>query len=192
MSYTDGGNTPNNNYQPPLPTPPKAGRSPFVYVAAGCGLLTLITMGGCIMLAVNVKNKMVQEQNKPLSVATVEQDLKDIPKPKGAVVDIKQSKVYRATFKAGEAVGFGKVKTTAGVYTVKGEPEDIVAWYDKVMISKEGWEVAPGKTSFQNQKTGVRTQRQYIKGKNQLMVMVGPATEEKKSSLILTKIDVTE
>jgi hypothetical protein len=161
-----------SDYVPPPPQlSPRSGRSPWMWIGLGCGLLALITFGGCFAGIFVVRNRMAAESKRPLTEGQVIASLRPLPVYPGARVDLEGSRALRAGGSVVGAFTLGKIRTGTGMFRVPAPPDKILAWYDAKLA---GWRrvesrgIRPG---------GARPQhaRQYQQGERQALVQIQQA-----------------
>lgn len=181
-------------YIPPEPAAPaRRGLSPWAWVGIGCGLLALLSFGGCAALIFvggrQITSAVEQAQNAPLTEQQVINAVKPIPIYPGAQVDIAASKTVRAIFQVTSgftgALTGGKMKMAAGAFDVSAPPDKVIAWYDQKF---EGWRRNDPKNqrNLGGKDVSITDMRGYAKGDQQVQVHVGPKKgDTKKSGLML-------
>jgi hypothetical protein len=169
-------------YLPPEP-PARRGTSPWVWVAAGCGLLTLLTIGGCIAFGtvfINRATQAVRESERtPLTEQQVRAGLGDTPLYPGAKIDIPASKRLRAV--AGTAGGFmgalsgGKIKITSGALRTPAPAAKVLSWYETKF---SGWRrVERSRGAIPSDAGGRFEARQFQRGDRMVQVQIGTPRE---------------
>ncbi len=194
MSYGDvsGGGQQPGMYVPP---PPAArGRSPWLYVGLGCGLLVLLSFVGCLVAGKKIADGFSASAKQPFDAPKAVAALKTegIPVYPGATVNEEMSKALRATFSVFEGFpGMSSMKFNSVAFTSPGTDEEIADWYDK-KLPAAGWKASTAKSPYSGNGANVRIQHQYIKGTTQLLVQIGDAkgknADADKRSLMLTEI----
>ena len=160
---------PNGAYVPPPPPPSK--KSPWLFVGLGCGLLILLSFGGCVLLLGSVGKNIAAEMKKPLDTKAVLADLGDIPKYPDAQLSENMTKAQRAVF--GNAIMKAAMKGNepkVAAFQTKDGVDKVLTWYDKAM-DKAGYEPAAS-TKFPNMGNGSADQKQYRKGADGVVVQV--------------------
>jgi hypothetical protein len=192
MADTSGGAyPPPSSYLPP-PPPVRSRRSPWLWVALGCGLLALLLLGGVVgvgyLFVRNTQRELQKAQNEPLSEAQVRAAIGDTPLYPGARPDIATSKQMRGIVRAAGGitgvVSGGKIKTAAAAFLVPATPNKVLAWYTREM---EGWELADDQQRIRaggedNAARGFRQSRAYRRGDRQIQITVGGDSEAAKTS----------
>lgn len=165
---------------PPPPVPVQRARSPWLYVGLGCGLLTLLIVGGCIAAATLAVRRATEENKKPVTQQQVVADLKPIPIYPGSKVDLETSRALRA----GASVVNVFVKTKAGAFRVPASSAKVIAWYETKM-SGDGWRsvaAAPRGFGGSTMRAKNMTQRQFLKNDKQVLVQSGESEAGAKTS----------
>lgn len=169
--------------------PFRRGRSPWLWVGLGCGLLLLVTFGGCAAFVYVVGKRAAEAVDRPLSKQQVIEALQKTPVYPGAQVDLPTSKqmlvVSEIANKTTGLVSGGKIKTGIGAFSVPAPPDKIIAWYDTQFA---GWQKtnARSQPGLTNDTINVSASRQYARGGKQVQVQVGRRSgQEKESHLVL-------
>lgn len=160
-----------SDYVPPPPQlTPRRGRSPWTWIGLGCGLLILLTFGGCFAAYFSVRNRMAEESKRPLTEAQVLESLRPLPVYPGARVDLEGSRALRAGSSVVGAFTLGKIRTGAGMFRAPAPPDKILAWYDAKLA---GWR----RMESTGMRPGTRPQhaRQYQQGDKQALVQIQQA-----------------
>ncbi len=163
-------------YAPP-PPPPKRKMSPWAWVGIGCGLFTLLSLGGCFALFSVARNRFQTAMKQPITEQGVAASLGGVPIYPGARLDMDMTRVIRATFGIVGGLSGGKVTFNCGVYRVPAiAPEKLAAWY-AAKLKAAGWKTMPRPPAgFNNQRQGITEQSQYAKGDQQVVVQIGSAS----------------
>ena len=176
------------------PTPPalaRRGTSPWLWVAMGCLLLTVLMFGSCATIAYfggkRIAESMKAADRQPLSAQQVLMDLNGVPIYPGAEVDVPTSKTMRAVIgSVGGLMGSftgGKMKMATGAFVAPAAPETVIAWYDQQF---DGWHSTLGKKTPAFGNSGhVTASRSYMRGDRQVQVQVSPANGQRGRSLIV-------
>ena len=169
-----GAGTTGGYYAPP--PPPKRKMSPWAWVGIGCGLFTLLGLGGCFALFNVIRNSIQQDLKQPTTPQAVAASL-GVPIYPGANLNTEMTRIMRATFGVANKVSFGKVKISCGVYGVPGiAPGKLAAWY-ATKLKAAGWKTMPRPPAgFNNRQQGITEQSQYAKGDQQVVVQIGSAS----------------
>ena len=166
------------------PPPPAARRSPWLWVALGCGGAVLLGFVGCASISAVFMNRMKTEMAKPLDKSAIMKGLKDTPLYPGATLDENGTK--------GAHVGIGLFKGMGGkagevinsmevaAFKTPDSSDKILAWYDTTLTSK-------GFKPVRSQQSPVSggEQRSYLRGNDIVMVQI-PQTSS-GVSFILTR-----
>jgi hypothetical protein len=153
-------------YVPP-PPPATSRRSPWLYVALGCGLFTVLLVGGCVAFISIAGNKLAQEMKKPLDKAALQREMADVPTYPGAKIDEKSTKAAGAVFGFMKGMMKKGQSMTFAAYTTPDDDAKVLAWYDKAMTAA-GYQRAKGTAKSGN----VEEQRMYRKGDVIVMVQI--------------------
>lgn len=181
MSFRDGSATP-DAYSAPLP--PRR-RSPWLYVGLGCGLLTLLTVGGVIAASYMFVNKIKSEIAKPIDKTAVIKSLGDLPVYPGAQFNENMTKAQRATFAAMAKV-MPTTSISAAAFETPDKSDKVFDWYDTKLTSL-------GYSSYDGgNMTGLGSdkyaQQQYKKGDDLALVQVQRHPQaEGKNLLVLIR-----
>lgn len=179
-------------YVPP-PPPPRQGRSPWLWVGLGCGLLVLLTFGGCVAATLLVGNRMQEEmrraEKEPLTEQQVRAALRPVPIYPGAKVDIPETKMLRVVTKTvggfTRALTRGKMTMEMAVFRAPAPPDKVIGWYDTKFADWRKLDPRSGGV-FSGQTEAITDSRGYARGDQQVIVQVGPHRgEEKRSRLKL-------
>ena len=186
-------------YYPPPPAPARRGRSPWVWVGLGCGLVSLLFIGGCLTVAFVGGKRLVeqveQSQNQPLTEQEVRRALEGTPIYPDARVDIPMSKTLRAVASVTSgitgALTGGRGKMAAGAFRAPAPPPKVIAWYDQKFA---GWQrgnagarmIDLGRQDNENRGVEMTERRQYTNAKNgqQVQVQVGRLRGDDQNSLV--------
>ena len=162
---------PNGAYVPPPPPPRK--KSPWLFVGLGCGLLALLSFGGCVLLLGSMGNNIAAEMKKPLDKKAVLAGMGEIPQYPGSQLSEQMTKIQRATFSNPmmKLVTKGTTPEVAAFET-KDEGTKVLEWYGKKM---DGLGYEPS-TSIQMPDMGKGTmdQKQYRKGTDAVIIQTQP------------------
>lgn len=155
-------NTP-NAYSPP--PPPRRGLSPWAWVGIGCAGVTVLGFGGCIAVAVTMKNRIESEMRQPFNPQQAVQAIGDIPQYPNAQIDEVGSKAARAGLRA---MSFAIPAKSSAVLALRVEDPDekIFKWYDTKM-QDAGYKIQNGRET-----TGRNVQHQYRKDRDMVIVQV--------------------
>ncbi len=173
---------------PHPPAPGRRGRSPWLWVGAGCGLLLLLTFGGCAALFYVVGRQAGETARQPLTRQQVLRSLGGTPIYPGAQVDLPLSKRLRTVSEtANKFTGLfsgGKAKTGIGVFRVPAPPDKVMGWYDARF---EGWrKVEASRPLGAGEGTVTITDtRRYLRGDRQVLVQVGRAKGSDKGAYLI-------
>ncbi len=192
-TYNDPG--PPSPYIPPPPPPARRGRSPWLWIGLGCGLLSLVVFAGCTMLLYvggkQIADEVQKAEKKPLTEKEVLLDLKEIPIYPGSKVDLPLSKKMRGV--SGGINGIlgripgQNISFSIGAFTTPAVPEKVVKWYDTKF--KDWRQTIPDRPQKPGGNVTVSESRQYTRAGTQVSVEIGQAGGGQKSSkLILTVI----
>lgn len=175
-------------YVPP-PAPARTGRSPWLWIGLGCGLLVLLTFGGCALSVFLIGKQVAREQKRPITRQGVLQSVRPIPVYPGAQVDLEQSKALRAGGSVVSLFSLGKVRTEMAAFVTPAPPEKVIAWYDSKMAD---WQRV--KNTRRSAPMGASPQggemRQYQRGDKQALVQVRKVSGQgqERSLLVLMLI----
>lgn len=177
MSYTpppqNQGPAPFGNQNAPYipPPPPPSRKSPWLSVGLGCGLLILLSFGGCVILGMNMGKQIAADMQKPLDKQAVLAGMGDIPKYPGAQLSEMMTKAQRSVFNnplMSAAMKGNKPEVAA--FETKDDTTKVAAWYDKAM-DKAGYEPSTS-TTLPNMGNGATEQKQYRKGADGAVIQV--------------------
>jgi hypothetical protein len=152
-----------------------------VWVGIGCGLLALLTFGGCIAVGVFVGRQAAEEQRRPVTEQQIKEDLKQAPVYPGARVDVEASKQLRVGSSVVSRMSLGKFDVGTGVFRVPAPPDKVIDWYDAKLT---GWRRVNTRErrNLGGRDIAVTDTRQYLRGDKQLLVQVGQKSGERKTS----------
>jgi hypothetical protein len=175
MSYRD----PGVPYIPPPPPPRRS--SPLLYFGIGCGILVLLTAGCMGYFAIQFKNAAVEAMKKPLDKDAALKAMGDAPIYPGAQLNENMTKIQRATMNVlSRMTPASRMEIVA--YSTVDSPEQVMAWYDKVMPKKGFEESASGDYS----KFGRGTlHKQYRKGNDLMVVQAQQQTRETDNNVLV-------
>ena len=170
-----GAGTTGGYYAPP--PPPKRKMSPWAWVGIGCGLFTLLGLGGCFALFTVAKGRIETAMKQPITEQEVAASLGGVPIYPGSQLDKDMTRVIRATFGLVGGLSGGKVTFNSGVYRVPAiAPDKLAAWY-ATKLKAAGWKTMPRPPAgFNNRQQGITEQSQYAKGDQQVVVQIGSAS----------------
>ena len=153
-----------NSFSSP-PPPPRRGRSPWAWVAMGCGGLTLLGFGGCAVFVWSVTNQVRQEMAKPFVEAEAIASIGDIPRYPGATIDPEASKAARGGLLAMRRM---IPANRQGVLALRSTDPDekIMGWYEQQM-TKNGY-----KRREMREQSGRNTQVMWRREKAMAMVQI--------------------
>ena len=166
------------------PPPPAARRSPWLWVALGCGGAVLLGFVGCASISAVFMNRMKTEMSKPLDKAAIKKGLKDTPIYPGATLDENGTK--------GAHVGIGLFKGMGGkagevinsmeiaAFKTPDSADKILAWYDTT-LTKDGYK----QVRSQQSPVSGGEQHSYQRGSDVVMVQIPQST--RGVSFILTR-----
>lgn len=162
------------------PPPASSGRSPWLYVALGCGIFTLLIFGGCIGAGIYFGNKVKQQINKPLDKEALAKELSDVPIYPNAKLDEKTTKILQATtgftkglMKDGQSMAFA-------AYISADDDSQILKWYDKNMVGA-GYKAI---STQESESTGTTASHSFSKGDVVVVIQI-PAGKSEDSFHIL-------
>ena len=149
----------------PVPSGPKKGRSPWMWVGLGCGLTALLAFGGCVALMGVIGQRAAQEIKKPVTQKDVMADLGDIPLYQPSTFDETMTKGVRfgSSFFPGKMV-------TAAAFDTSDEPDKIIDWYQQ-QLSERGYQKLQSQPTF-NSKI---TQANFRKDSESILVQIHDA-----------------
>jgi hypothetical protein len=150
----------------PVPSGPKKGRSPWMWVGLGCGLTVLLAFGGCVALMGVIGQRAAQEMGKPITQKEAMAKLGDIPIYKPSTFDENMTKGVRfsSSLMPGEMM-------TAAAFGTSDEPDKIIDWYQK-QLSERGYQKLQSQPTF-NSKI---TQANFKKDSESILVQIHDAT----------------
>ena len=124
-----------------------------------------------------LRNRIVQEAQKPLSAQEVLASLQGVPIYPGAQVDIGMSKAFRAGFGLAKTLSGGKLRFEAGAFRAPAPADKVMSWYETTLRA-QGWKPsAQAPRGIGSSGPALSRQRQYVKGDRQLVVQSGSAKE---------------
>lgn len=136
------------------PSGPRKPRSPWMWVALGCGVSVLLTFGGCVAFLGYVGNRAAQEMRKPLDQKAVLAKLGDTP--------IYQPSTFNESATKGARIGsslFPGEMVSAAAFDTSSKPNDIFDWYEQ-QLTAQGYRRLPEQTFPGSKVTQISFQRQ--------------------------------
>ncbi len=181
MSYTpppasEQGPSPFGNQNAPYvpPPPPPSRKSPWLFVGLGCGLLMLLSFGGCILFVGNLGKNIAADMQKPLDKKAVMASMGDVPMYPDAPLSEMMTKAQRSVFNNPLMKGAMKGNTMeVAAFETKDSAEKVGEWYDKAM-DKAGYEPMKS-TKMPNMGNGSAEQKQYRKGADAVLIQAQPS-----------------
>lgn len=170
MSFRDPGSLPS--------PPPVRRRSPWLAVAVGIGILALVAFGFLGTLIYYIK----AEANKPLDIAALQADFRDVPLYPGAKLDESMTKTQRGAGKLTEMVT-GELKadqTVIGAWLTPESPSEVKYWYDRVMPPR-GFQQVP------QPEIGDALSMFYRNGKDGILVITQRAPQTNGMTIIIVQ-----
>jgi hypothetical protein len=152
----------------PMPSRPKKGRSPWIWVGLGCGLTALLAFGGCVALLGIVGQKAAREMGKPLTQKDALAKLGDIP--------IYQPSTFDELMTKGAQIGSSLVPggfiAGSAAFDTNDEPAKVLAWYQQALTAK-GYHQLPNQPTFNSN----LTQASFQKESDSILVQVQDASK---------------
>jgi hypothetical protein len=148
----------------PVPSGPKKGQSPWMWVGIGCGITALLAFGGCVAFVGIVGQKAAQQMGKPLTQKEAMAKLGDIP--------IYQPSTFNETMTKGAQFGSslvpGEFISGSAAFDTNDGPDKVIDWYQQELAAK-GYHQLPKQptlnsnltqASFQKESDGILIQVQ--------------------------------
>lgn len=188
MSTYDGPGQASPYVPPPPPPPARRGRSPWLWVAVGCGLLLLLGFGGCGALFYIVGQRAAETAKRPVTKEQVLGSLGKVPIYPGAQLDLKASQRLRVVSEAANVFGNvfsgGKLQAGMAAFQAPAPPEKVSQWYDEQF---EGWQKADTRPQpgLGTDAVKITHARQYQRGNSTVQVQVGRRDDQRSGSYLI-------
>ena len=168
------------------PAPPRRGLSPWAWVGIGCGLFTLLGIGGCVAFIAVVGKQVSSEMQKPINREEILASLGDTPRYPNAQFDDNGTKAGRIGLNLTKRLIPARSSVVAAFVT-RDDADKILSWYDAEM-KKRGFQsgASAGGTGLSGGPNGAR-QRQYRKDDDVAIVQVqrGSGAAAQGASMII-------
>ena len=182
MSFDTG----SGGYTPPAP---KKALSPWAWVGIGCGTLTVLGLGGCIVGGVMLKNA-VESASKNATPEQTMAELKksQIPIYEGAEFEPKVTKATSVASGAMAMISGGKIKMYVAAFNVPDPAPKVQAFYE-TKLGALGF--SPMKEEFKNPGGRSVQQKQYSKGDEAVIVQTQAPVKPGSDGCVLALIKMT-